>query len=69
MPDGCWRVRLLWEQKGWVPVGGVMGEGGGGGQAVSAIGSDGKGWSRGPCLLISKSVLFWGFVSTSYCYF
>lgn len=47
MPDGCWRVRLLWEQEGWVPVGGVMGEGGGGGQAVSAIGSDGKGWSRG----------------------
>ena len=47
MLDGCWKLRLLWEQEGWVPVGGVMGEGGGGGQAVSAIGSDGKGWSRG----------------------
>ena len=43
MLDGCWKLRLLWEQEGWVPVGGVMGEGGGGGQAVSAIGSDGKG--------------------------
>ena len=46
MLDGCWKLRLLWEQEGWVPVGGVMGEGGGG-QAVSAIGSDGKGCSRG----------------------
>lgn len=43
--DGCWRVRPLWEQEWWVPAGVVTGVRGRRGQAISATGSDGKGWS------------------------